>query len=401
MTPHANSESIIIKLALFIMGIGAAGMLMIKPLLVGGLIDSFHYTPRAAGLVAGIEMAGVGIGTLLVVLFGARWRNRMVAATGAAIGIAASIGPSLWTGFAAMAAIRFGAGIGAGVLVSVVIAAIALSRDPDRWFSLYYMASALAGTALFPLAAALIGAHGVRSGYLFLALLLLPVFPLLSLVPREKAAPRAELREGGRFPYGPAAISLSASVIYWIGSGAVWSFFERIGVAHGLTEQRIGNILALSEATFVLGALSASLLHTRIGRVIPATAGVLISLLSLALLHYARGEAGFVAGALLFTFGWMFFFPYLSGAMAAQDARGRVAVLGVPSQTLGLSLGPAIAGFLVSGTDYRRVLLLCAIAQVAAIIILVPALIALGRRHAQPDALAPMSVESMGVPTGP
>ena len=367
-----------VKLALFLMGIGAAGMLLVKPVIVGGLIDTYGYSPRQAGLVAGIEMAGVGIGTLIVVVLGASWNGRAVAVAGAAIGIAGSIGPVLSSAFAIVMASRLLAGIGCGVLVSVIIAALAVTRDPDRSFSLYYMASALAGSIFFPIATALVGAFGVRGAYLFVAALLLPVFLLRSRVPAHRRTKHRAATAGGRFPFGRAAISLSASVIYWIGTGSVWAFIERIGVAGGLSETRIGTVLASSQVTFVLGALAASVLHTRIGRAVPAAAGVVLSILALGIIRFAAGELAFGAGVLLFTFAWMFFFPYLTGTMAAQDPGGRIAVLGVPSQTLGLALGPAIAGYLITGSDYGTVIIFGGAAYLAAIVILMPALVVEG-----------------------
>jgi predicted MFS family arabinose efflux permease len=362
-----------VKLSLFAMGIGAAGMLLIKPIIVGGLIDSFGYSPRQAGFVAGIEMAGVGLGTLIVVLFGGRWNGRWIAAGGALIGLLASIGPTCWSLFPLVLGFRLCAGIGCGVLVSVVIAAIAVSRDPDRCFSLYYMTSALAASLFFPFATLLVSKGGVRAAYFFVAVLLLPVFALLRQVPVVRDPSGAGATGPQSFPVGWAAVSLSASVLYWMGTGAVWAFIERIGVASGLSEARVGAILAASQITFVLGALAASLLHTRIGRALPAVTGVLLSLVALALIRF--NEAGFGAGVLLYTFAWMFFFPYLTGIMAAQDASGRVAVLGVPSQTLGLAVGPAIAGSLIEGADFAPVLLLAAVLYGIAIVVLLPALL--------------------------
>ncbi len=75
----------------------------------------------------------------------------------------------------------------------------------------------------------------------------------------------------------------------------------------------------------------------------------------------------------------MFFFPYMTGTMAAQDPSGRIAVLGVPSQTAGLAIGPAIAGYLVSGNDYGTVILFGALAYAVAILVFLPALVTAGR----------------------
>jgi MFS transporter, DHA1 family, inner membrane transport protein len=383
--PNARAEvdvdSWAVKIPLFLIGIAAAAMLIIKPVIVGGLMDSFAYSPREAGFVAGVEMAGVGLGTLIVVLFGKEWTGRRIVAVGAMIAILSSIGPSIWSDFLIVFIFRLCAGLGAGILISAIIGALAVTRDPDRTFSLYYMASCIAGAFLFPAGTALTAAHGVRAAYILLAVLLIPVFLMLRQVPLRRTKARSAETLDRPFPFRPAAISLSASVIYWIGTGAIWAFIERMGVADGLPEAEIGAILASSQITFALGALSASLLHTRIGRAIPAVTGALLSIVAAGIIHMTHSESGYAAGVLLYTFAWMFFFPYMTGTMAAQDDAGRIAVLGVPSQTIGLAIGPSIAGYLVGDGNYGAVILFGAACYVVTIIVFLPALIGANRQE--------------------
>lgn len=59
--------------ALFWIGFACAASITVGPLIVGGLIEGYHYSPRDAGFVAGIETLGIGVGSFLVSSMGARW----------------------------------------------------------------------------------------------------------------------------------------------------------------------------------------------------------------------------------------------------------------------------------------------------------------------------------------
>src|SRR5690348_1031748 len=79
--------------AVFLTGFWSATLLLLKPLIVGALIDDYHFSPTQAGFVAGIEMAGLGLAALLIALAGARWPRRTIVLIGAALGIAGSLVP--------------------------------------------------------------------------------------------------------------------------------------------------------------------------------------------------------------------------------------------------------------------------------------------------------------------
>jgi hypothetical protein len=72
--------------AVFLTGLASAGLLILKPLIVGALIDDYHFTPPEAGFVAGIEMAGIGIAAFIVAAFGGGWNRKHVILIGATLG---------------------------------------------------------------------------------------------------------------------------------------------------------------------------------------------------------------------------------------------------------------------------------------------------------------------------
>lgn len=368
------------KLALFTMLFGGAGMLNLKPVIVGGLIESFGFSARQAGLVAGTEMAGVGIGVLVAVLIGTARNGRKLALAGAFIAMLASLGPDLWRDFPLVLSFRLVAGIGCGMLVSSLIAALAITSNPERTFGINYVFGYFANAALYPVAMALMAAHGVRAVYFLVALLILPVFVLIRSVPVSADGNRAAVARAP-LPIARTAMCLAGTAIYFAGIGGVWAFIERIGMARSIEPAQIGRILSISQIAFVAGAGGAALLGQRWGRAIPIALSLPISLLALFTIQSSQDATAFAVGMFLFALAWMFFFPFLSGLASVQDLEGRVAVLNVPAQTFGLAVGPAVAGFLVVEEDYSRVLMLGAACLTVACLVLMPVLVLSDRRR--------------------
>lgn len=70
----------------------------------------------------------------------------------------------------------------------------------------------------------------------------------------------------------PARIGLLLAVlaIFNLGAGAVWSFFERIGVRHGMSADAIGWLAGISACVGIVGALLVSWVAPRFNRTAPS-----------------------------------------------------------------------------------------------------------------------------------
>jgi MFS family permease len=371
--------------AIFYTGLTCSALVVVKPLIVGALIDQYHFSPKQAGFVAGIEMLGIGVAAFLVGILGPSWRRRAVVRCGAALGIVGSAAPFVAGLFPAVLALRLLAGLGCGLIAGVVLSTIGMTRDPDRTFGLYFVTIYLAAALLFPLSSLVIHWMGADGGYLLLAALLASalatawVFPDTALKVPVKA-------DGNRlaFPLGGALLSLSVSTAFWIGLGAFVAFSERLALDRGITGAQVAGVLASAQLASITGAFTASLLHTRIGRAIPTLAAMGFALAGFVLLRGTSGLIGFAVAVLLIYYAWPLFLAYLNGTMSVQDRAGRIVALSVTSQTIGMAIGPAIAGVLVSRHGYSSVISLGLGTSIAAMALLVPLVIA--TRRASPDA---------------
>jgi MFS family permease len=369
--------------AIFWTGLTSSALVVVKPLIVGALIDQYGFTPREAGFVAGIEMLGIGFAAFLVGIFGPSWRRRAIVRTGAALGIVGSAVPLVAGLYPAVLGLRLVAGLGCGLIAGVVLSTLGMTRDPDRTFGLYFLTIYLLSALLFPASSVSIQWLGADGGYLLLAALLLSalasarVFPDTALVPPAKS-------DGGRlaFPLGGALLSLSVSVSFWVGLGAFVAFSERLALDRGITGPQIAGVLAFAQFASIAGAITASMLHTRLGRALPTLGAMACALAGFVLLGRTAGFTGFAAAVLLIYYAWPLFLAYLNGTMSVQDRAGRIVALSVTSQTVGMAIGPAVAGVLVTSHGYSAVVALGLATSIVAMALLVPLVIATRRAGA-------------------
>jgi predicted MFS family arabinose efflux permease len=369
--------------AVFFTGLASAGLLVLKPLIVGALIDDYHFSPSQSGFVAGIEMAGIGVSALIVAAIGGRWNRRFVILAGATLGILGSVVPVLSTAYMPILLSRLMAGIGSGLIASIVLAVIGTTRDPDRTFGLYYIFTFAGSSLLVPTGVWVLARFHVPGGYILLALLLAAVYVTAHRIPAAFSGLHEDSKRRSlpRFPMKPAVWSLGLSLVFWFGLGGVWAFVERLGVQAGLSQVAIGSVLTVGPLASIAGALTASVLHTRFGRTPLLAASIGLATLSVAMLGWTSSLAGFGIAVLLFSYIWPLFLAYLGGAMSMLDPAGRIIAMSVTSQTIGMAFGPAVAGVIAVHFGYVAIAVLGLACFAVAFALLVPLFITL-RAHA-------------------
>ncbi len=350
----------VMLIAVFLTGTASAGLLVIKPLLVGALIQEYLFTPPQAGFVAGIEMAGIGIAAFVVAALGGGWPRRRVIISGATLGILGSIVPMLTDAYWPILVARFVAGTGCGLIASIVLAVIGTTRDPDRTFGLYYILTYVNSAMMVPVGLWVLSRYGVPGGYAFLALVLAIAYITVHRVP-ERVGTQTRHADGTGlppFPMTDGLLALGLSLLFWIGVGGIWAFVERLGTSAGLTPQGIGFVLTIGPLFSIAGALTASILHIRFGRFPILTIAISLAAVGATLLGPIQTSWTFAAGVLTISYVWSLFLAYMGGAMSAIDPSGRVIALSVTSQTIGMAVGPATAGLIASKIGYEGIALM-------------------------------------------
>jgi fucose permease len=241
-----------------------------------------------------------------------------------------------------------------------VLAVIGTTRDPDRTFGLYYVRSFACSSLLVPAAVWMLARFDVAGAYVLLALILLVVY----VTAQRIAAAFSGLRgDGGQqtlppIPMMAAVLSLGLSLFFWVGFGGVWAFVERLGVQAGLGHAAIGGVLSIGPLASIAGVLTASVLHTRLGRPRLLAASIGLGMLRVILVGWASTMIAFTLGVLIFSFTWPLFLAYLGGTMAVLDPAGRIVAMSITSQTIGMAIGPAVAGVIAGHFDYGAIAVL-------------------------------------------
>lgn len=340
--------------------VGPAAIILM-PLIVGGLIDSYGFSDQQAGAVATAEGLGLVLGLLTAALWvrSVGWRSALL--TGLAIYAGLNFGSPLIEGHTGIVILRALSGFVGGGVFAIVVAALGDNREPDRAFGIAQAVQGLVMGALFVWAPALMSDAGINSLFYLMAflaliaMLFLPRFPQYGVVdatPAPQDTPNTVSQSGV-----PIALyaGLFGGFAYYLAVFGFWGFIERMGVQAGLEETTIGYALGVSQLAAIFGALLAAAAAQRFGRVIPMLIALMGQLWVLWVLVGQFSAWAFYAGACLYQGLYVMATAYQLGVIAQLDSKGKFIVVMTALQGLGAALGPSIAAGLINDGDYSSI----------------------------------------------
>ena len=320
------------------------------PIIGPVLQEQLGFTIQQAGQVAPVEVLGVGLASVLAIF----WIRRVNWRIAALIAVAAVVIGNVLTTFQSdptvLTVIRFLTGfIGEGTAFALGLSIIADTKETDRNFAYVIAAQVAFGVVtlltLFRFSAAFGSIGGI---YIPLAAFAVLVLLMLKFIPEggAKVVPEAQTAQAPSMAI--PMVGLAVLLIWCTGLGAVWAFMASIGMAGGLESTSAGDALAISSTVAILGALAASVMADKFGRLAPVSIALIVQMIMLSVLTGDMTFARFAATAAVFQIFWNLTGPYLMATIASSDASGRAAVLIPAAQTGGFFLGPYIAAQLVT-----------------------------------------------------
>lgn len=319
--------------------------IMAAPILTNILGTGLQFDADQIGLIIGAEIGGGALASVLAA-FWIRKANWRIVAGGAVLSVVViNVISGFQTDPTTLAALRFLAGLlGQGTAFAIAIGIINSSSNPDRIFGFSIAAQVSLGVIMLLVLPTLGEAFGVRGILWPLALIAALVLPLLMWVPAHSSR---DVEGGPAQAAGSATTAwtgLAILLVWCIGLGAMWAFLLNIGEAGGLAATTAGQAMAISTAIAIAGALTASAMAGRGGRLLPVSIALIVQIGAIMMLQGEMGFVRFAATCAVFQTFWNFTGPYLMGMVAANDPTGRIAVLIPVAQTGGFAIGPAIAG---------------------------------------------------------
>jgi len=342
-------------LAVFLLAAITPAPAVLSPLLVGIYVTDLGFTPQQAGYLIAAELIGAALSTFSTLFFIGRvsWHKILYCAISVIIlGYLISV---TQTSLEILLPIRFLSGVALGTIMTQTIVVSGMMRDQERAFGFWALGQiifAVFSFAIFPLLFPIIGVKGfflIMAA--FMACLLYPVRFMPS-------AGRAEHKEGfSSIPLKSrklAPVGLLALLLFYTAIGGVWAYVERIAHQAGFQADTIGYILSMSSLVGVVGALAATWLSKRYGRLLPSLCGYMLIGLSIFFLFGLNSIVFYTMASLLFKFSWWFTSPYVLANMTNLDPSGRIAILVNFAVACGMGLGPAVAALVLDYTQSLR-----------------------------------------------
>ena len=339
----------------------------LSPSILGALVDYQGLRIDAAGRLISYNILGTTVATVLAIYIvhrpGANLRLMMFVCVFLVI---ITSGASVWFAgdFTALSVVRFINGLGAGLGFTVSTVAAIGTPNITRTYAILYGSAFLVGgigLALLPYVYEFAGIEGAFYGMGLINLLacgLLPFFP-------KKISQEESIVEKPRLQLDRVFILLSGLVfgalfLHYLFNSGIWTYFERLGVAAGMSAKTTGAILGSSTLAAILGMIAASILGNRFGYLRPiymGTATITIATLSL---FYSSSELVFAIGTSLFNASITFVTPYFIAILANLIPKG----LGVSTANVvtiaGYAAGPFLISFMVANNDFRLSIFLTA-----------------------------------------
>lgn len=339
-------------------GVAAATLPAVLPVMVGIFADGFGYGLAGAGLVASFNMGGILIGSLLSPIVAARWPWIGTVRVALAVMVAGNLLTMLNGPFAYIAATRMFSGLGEGVVAGICYAAMGRAARPERAISIYFGGQSIVGMiglGSFGWVAANFGWPWI---FLLLSLIALPGFWLAGRIGTAQPHPSAAMSGAARFAPAPL-LAMAFILILFVGMASLWPFIERIGVGRGLDATAIAFALSASAFGGLAGSAVAGIVADRLPRNACLMGGMAMLVAGIAGLGLSSGPWGFAAALWLFAFAWPFQYAFQFGLLASTDPGGRIVALTPAITGGGLTIGPALGGVLLQNWGLTVVSLFC------------------------------------------
>ena len=366
---------------LVVIGVSSAMILLILPLVIGGLSSKLALTEGQTSLIAFFDMVGAAVSSLAISRFivSMSWRTILLCAAG--LMIAGNVGSLYATDVNTLCVLRLLAGLGAGLGLSVANAGLALTPNPDRAIGIYVVVALLVGAVMLQILTPI----GIEAVLMVLAGLAVLVALIAFVMKRAESISDSENEEQSEVshPVVPKLFMLAAAggiLAYFMGTGTVWAYMERLGVSLSLDAATIGSNLGAASIAGGVGGVCAIMLSTRFGRLVPLVISLLVTTAAMFALYSKLSPSTFLFGAILILAGWNFSYPYMIGALVSADATGRFVPVAASMQLFGFAFGPVTASRLFGDQVFTQSTSMGAVLHIVALVLLVPLLLKI-KRH--------------------
>ena len=355
------------------------------PFQVGALMNGYGFSATAAGLVSFFQIGTLALSMILIAPLTARFKPWRISYLGMVLAVAGNllvyVAPAYLPVICLLAIM---VGCGYGLILTAAVSAAAGSARPDITYAAGNSGAVLLIVPILSLLS-VASAHFGRRGVFFAIPLLIAICapPMLGLRLAGAGKIAAVPVTATGFTRGLPLLAIWS--LFSFGTGAMWAFTERIGVAFSLPAQAVGLVLSISPFAGLMGTSLAGVLSTRVNRVTALGVGIIGGGASCLLFAIADQVWIFAAAAILYWVFTMFVYILLLGTAAVLDPTGRLGTLGTGCERLAFAVGAPFGGLMADFGSYSWLSIVTAAACAVVAPAFLPGLARLLRPARQPS----------------
>lgn len=324
--------------------------LFAMPLWLGNFTDTLQINPSLPGYMGSTQLFLAMTAALYTSSKIEQLKLRNVALLGVLCIFIANVMSSFISDITLLFLCRGLSGIGEGLLLAILNAAISRTDNPDKLFALSQTTVAVFGIILFataPTAMLTYGVIGVFSIVVLFSIIALPGALLLPAFTSKETPGENPSKVGSSSLHLLALIGLA---ILFIGCQGAWAYMERMGIAKNYSLQAIGGFFIIGQLISLLGPVTANYVARIFNRKFAITGGIVVSGLATLMASQAIAENFYIIAAITFQFGTLFMVTSFYGYLAASDTSGKAVSAAPGFLNFGSALGPAVmAGAITFG----------------------------------------------------
>ena len=346
---------------------GVAGVMadLLSPIYATSFHRGFGLSNTQAGFLVTAALAMMAVAEFALAHSIARRNLKVVATIGIAISsvsllyISEVSGSGFWSLFVGM----LGLGLGCGLAFVAGNAALAFANDSERafsfltfWYMIFVFVMMSTNPFLREIYPIVVPYAAMVVVQLVCLVLIWRTLPDTRIIGAQRAAAADAVDVSQTAPLSllsPLPILLCLSVtLSQVAVAGLWTFAQEMGTTSGLSAAATASFLGFSQLIGLLGTMAPWLLGRWVGRAALGVSGFLLTAVGILVVALIHEPAAYIAGNLAINLGYWVTLPLaLSTAADLDRDSGRLVASMLGMSSVGLAIGPSLAGPLLGGPD--------------------------------------------------
>ncbi len=333
------------------------------PILAGSLITGLQLTTTEVGLLGTIEFAGLFFASLTLAQFIGGGHRKRIALISVFVVISLNVMCALIDmNFKALAAMRFSAGLGAGLALAIGNATIANATDTERFAGHMTIMLVAFMVVIMPIFSRISERFGYQGVFLALAvtvsvgalsILFLPDQPNEEL---EEKVPGIDTGTETNLLSVAGLMLLAVALLFGARDTLPWLVAEQLGTDAGMTLPEIGNLFSLMYAVSILGPVILLVVSRWFdARTLLALSMALTGFFCWVFTVSDGNQIQFSAGIVIWATIYFMAFALLNAVAAMVDRSGRLVSAVGSGFIAGVAIAPFIGGYLADRGGYSLI----------------------------------------------